>query len=128
MRLRTPSRRRVVVLAIALVFAALAVRALDSPSRLEYYRVINDRTLVVGTDVGPGAWTRVTGTAETSSTVTVAVSSFLLRPGPGPAEAIPAELTVNLGDPIGDRVVIDASTGLPVQRTDCLPPAYLAAG
>jgi hypothetical protein len=127
MRLRRLGRRRIVVLATVVVVGVLAARALDSSSRLGYYRLIDERTLIVGTDVGPGSWTRVTSMVETSSAITVAVSSFLLRPGPGTAEAIPAELTVNLRDPLGGRAVIDTSTGLPIQRTNC-PPAYFMAG
>jgi hypothetical protein len=132
MTTRPPTRRRreatvAIALAVA-VLAVLAVRALDSPSRLDYYRIVDDRTLVVGTDVGPGSWTRVTSIVETPSTITIAVGSFLIQPGPGAAEAVPLELTVDLGDPISARTVVDASTGVAIPGTRCSPPAYLAAG
>ena len=113
---------------IVLVLAVAAVRALDSASWIFYYRVVDDRTLVVGTVEGPGAWTRVTSVAETESTVTINVSSVLFRPGPGTAEGIPVETVVNLRDPIGGRTVIDGSGSTSVPRTRCLPPAYLAPG
>ena len=122
------ARRWVVVVAIGLVLAVLAVRSLDSPSWISYYRVVDERTLVVGTVAGPGAWTRVTSVIETPSTVTVTVSSLFVRVGPGTAEGVPVESTVTLHDPIAGRTVMDGSSRLPVQRTHCLPPSYLAPG
>jgi hypothetical protein len=122
------ARRWVVAVAIVLVLAVLAVRSLDSPSWIFYYRVIDERTLVVGTAPGPGAWTRVTSVIETPSTVTITVSSLFVRLGPGTSEAVAVESTATLRDPIGNRTVIDGSSGLAVQRTHCLPPSYLAPG
>ena len=113
---------------VLLVLAVVAVRALDSASWIFYYRVVDDRTLVVGTATGPGAWTRVTNVAETESTVSITVSSLLFRPGPGTSDGIPVEAEVNLRDPIGARMVIDGSSGLSVARTRCQPPAYAAPG
>ena len=127
-RLARSSRRWIVVVAIVIGLAAVAVRSLDSPSWISYYRVVDERTLVVGTVAGPGAWTRVTSVFETPSTVTITVSSLLVRLGPGTSEAVPVESTATLHDPIASRTVIDGSSGLPVQRTHCLPPAYFAPG
>ena len=121
-------RRWLVVAAVVLVLAVAAVRSLDSPSWIDYYRVVDERTLVVGTDAGPGAWTRVTSLIETPSTVTVTVSSLFVQIGPGTAAAVPVESTVILRDPIASRTVIDRTSGLPVQRTHCPPPAYFAPG
>jgi hypothetical protein len=121
-------RRRWIAVLVVLVLVVLAVRALDSASWIYYYRVIDDRTLIVGTVEGPGAWTRVTSIIETPSTITITVSSFLIRLGPGTSEGIPIESVANLTDPIGTRTVLDGSSGLPVIRTRCLPPSYLAPG
>jgi hypothetical protein len=128
MRLPRLWRRWVVVVATVLVLAVAAVRSLDSPSWIYYYRVVDERTLVVGTVTGPGAWTRVTSVIETPSTVTITVSSLLVQLGPGTAVGVPVESTAKLRDPIASRTVIDGSSGLPVQRTHCLPPAYFAPG
>jgi hypothetical protein len=84
--------------------------------------------LVAGTVTGQGAWTRVTSVTETPSTVTITVSSFLFQIGPGTAVGIPVESVVKLRDPITGRTVVDGSSGLPVVRTRCLPPAYQAPG
>ena len=118
--------RMVVVVAIVLLLAVVAVRALDSPSSISYFRAIDEHTLVVGTAAGPGAWTRVTSVVETPSTVTVTVSSLFVRLGPGTSEAVLVESSATLHDALANRTVIDGSSGLAVQRTHCLPPAYLA--
>jgi hypothetical protein len=128
MRLPRLWRRWVAVVAVVLVLAVAAVRSLDSPSWIYYYRVVDGHTLVVGTVTGPGAWTRVTSVTETPLTVTITVSSLLVQLGPGAAFGIPVESTAKLSDPIASRTVMDGSSGLPVQRTHCLPPAYFAPG
>lgn len=121
-------RRRWFVVAVVLVLVLSVVRLLDGASWIQYYRVVDDRTLVVGTSTGPGAWTRVTSVSETPSTVTITVSSLQIRLGPGTAVGVPVESVAKLDDPIDARAVIDGSSGLPVVRTTCLPPAYLAPG
>jgi hypothetical protein len=128
MRLPRLWRRWVAVVAVVLVLAVAAVHSLDSPSWIYYYRVVDERTLIVGTSAGPGAWTRVTSVIETPSTVTITVSSLVVQLGPGTAVGVNAESTAKLRDPIAGRTVIDGSSGLPVQRTHCLPPSYLAPG
>ena len=121
-------RRRWIAVAVALVVLVAAVRLLDSASWIDYYRVVDDQTLVVGTVTGRGAWTRVTNVTETPATVTIIVSSFLIQLGPGTAVGVPVEAFATLRDPIGTRTFIDGSSGLPVLRTRCLPPAYSAPG
>jgi hypothetical protein len=127
--MRLPRRwRRLIALVAVVILAVVAIRSLDSPSWIFYYRAVDDHTLVVGTVTGPGAWTRVTSVMETPSTVTITVSSLLVHIGAGTASGVPVESTATLRDPIGSRMVIDGSSGLPVQRTHCLPPAYFAPG
>src|SRR5674476_1193551 len=91
--------------------------SIDSTLSIDSYRVVDDHTLAVRIGEGPGAWTRITNIAETPSTVSVTVSSFYFRPGPGTDEAIPVDLIVTLHDRIGTRTVIDGSTGLAVPRS-----------
>lgn len=121
-------RRRWIAVAVALVLVVTAVRLMDAASWIYYYRVVDDQTLVVGTVEGPGAWTRVTSVTETPSTVTITVSSVLIRLGPGTSAGVPVESVAKLHEPIGSRTVLDGSSGLSVQRTRCLPPAYFAPG
>ena len=127
MRLPT-QRRRWIAVAVVLILVIATVRLLDGASWIYYYRVVDAQTLVVGTVTGPGAWTRVTSVTETPATVTITVSSLLIRLGAGTAVGIPVESVAKLHDPIGSRTVIDGSSGLPVLRTRCLPPAYSAPG
>jgi hypothetical protein len=60
-------RRRWITVAVVLLLVIVAVRLLDGASWIYYYRVVDDRTLVVGTITGPGAWTRVTSVIETAA-------------------------------------------------------------
>jgi hypothetical protein len=46
------------VLAMAIALGFMAFQALDSPSAIEYYRVVDERSLAVGTVSGPHAWAR----------------------------------------------------------------------
>ncbi len=126
------TRRRVrlywIAIAVLLILVVTVRPLLDSASRIYYYRVSDDRTLIVGTVTGPIAWTRVTSIVETPSTVTITVSSLSVQLGPGTALGYNVESVAKLRDPIGSRAVMDGSSGLPVQRTRCLPPIYFAPG
>lgn len=121
------SRRWVAVLAVIGVVWIVVVFGLDKPSWIYYYRVLDDHTLLVGTTTGPGAWTRVTDIAETPSTVTITVRSFLFEIGPVSGGGLPVESVATLLDHIGARTVFDGSSGLEVRRASCPPPAYFAA-
>ena len=127
MLIRRRWRRFVVVIGLIVVLVVLSFRALDHPSTIEYYRVVDDRTLSVGTAEGHNAWTRVTALDETPTTVTITVSSFLLQIGAHTADALLVETEVKLHDPIGTRSVIDGSNGMPVRRATCPPPSYFAS-
>ena len=127
MTIRAHPGRWLILAALSLVVIGTFL-LLNRPSWIFYYRVDGDQTLVVGTLSAEGAWTRVTNVTETDASVTITVSSFLFRLGFDPADAVPIESTVTLARPIGERVVIDGSSGLAVRRTSCLPPAYFAPG
>ncbi len=119
-------RRWLVVGLVALLVVFAAYRVLDSPTWIYYYRVLDDRTLVVGTVSGPGASTRVTDVTETPSTATIIVRSLFIQLGPATGGGTPYESVAKLHDPLGSRTVIDGSSGLPVQRANCPPPAVFA--
>ncbi len=112
--------------AVVLVFVVGAARLLDSPSSIFYYRVVDDRTLLVGTVSGAGATVRVTTLAETPTTVTITVSSFNVQLGPGTGAGTPYESVASLREPVGVRTVIDGSSGSPVRPATCPPPAVFA--
>jgi hypothetical protein len=117
------------ILAAAVVaFVLIAVRAVDRPVRIDYYRVNAPNAIVVGVATGPRSWTRVVGVTETRSTVTITVSSVDFRWGPGTAYAVQVEVTVKLHDPLGDRPVLDGTDGKVAVRTGCPPPLYVAPG
>jgi hypothetical protein len=122
--------RRWATLALAAFSAGLLMLlvygALDSPTHIYYYRVLDERTLAVGTVSGPGARVRVTDVAETPTTVTITVRSFLIRLGPGSTGGVSYESEAKLREPLGRRSVIDASSGQPVERANCPPPAVFA--
>jgi len=122
-----PRRRRLwVALGVVLVLALVSIRSLDRPTSIDYYRVVGDRTLVIGVVSGPGTWTRPTTIDEAADKVTLEVSS-LTAPLPGYGDDA-IEITVTLHEPIGSRPVVDAHSGQVVPRTRCLPPAFLAPG
>ena len=110
----------------AVVLAFVGYSSLDRPAWIYYYRVVDDRTLLLGTINGPGANVRVTNVAETAQTVTVTVSAFFFQLGPSTSEGYSYESAATLKAPLGSRAVIDASSGLPVQRATCPPPSYFA--
>ncbi len=119
-------RRWVVVVALVVVIVFTAYHLLDSATRIDYYRVVDEHTLLLGTISGQGANVRVTNVTEASTAVTVTVTTFFLQLGPSTAEGYPYESVAKLQDPLGSRAVIDGSNGLQVQRATCPPPAYFA--
>jgi hypothetical protein len=101
-------------------------RVLDRPAWIYYYRVVDDRTVLLGTINGPGANVRVTSVVEAAAYVTITVSAFFFELGPSTGEGYAYESSATLVDPLGNRAVIDGSSGLPVQRATCPPPSYFA--
>ena len=112
------------VLVVAVAF--IAYSSLDRPSWIHYYRLVDDHTLLLGTESGPGANVRVTNVSETQQAVTITVSSFFFQLGPSTDEGYDYESEAKLVDPLGTRFVIDGSSGLPVKRANCAPPSVFA--
>ena len=125
--MRVPRLRlRWIAAAVVLVLVVAAVRLLDSATWIDYYRVVDHQTLLVGTVSGEGATVRVTNVTEAPTTVTITVSTFYFQLGPGTSVGIPYESVAKLQEPLGSRTVIDGSSGLPVQRATCPPPSVFA--
>lgn len=103
-------------LLIVLLWLLLVVK--EYPSRIQSYRVVDERTIVVQANAPKRGWTRVDNVAETSTAVRVTIKSLDLLPGPGTALGISVELTVRLDQPLGDRVVQDGD-GIPVVNPLC---------
>ena len=108
-------RGRWIVVIAVLALALGSWRLADQGAPIHSYRTVNDRTLVVTTVTGSWTWTRVTSVVESSASVTIAVSS-ISAPLAGFGDDI-QELSVTLHDPLGNRTVIDATSGLPIPRT-----------
>src|SRR3954466_2977186 len=75
-------RRRWIALGVVVLLTFVSVRSLDRSAPIFYFRVVNDRTLVLGSVSGPGTWTRPTRLEEGADTVTLGVNS-LTAPLPG---------------------------------------------
>ncbi len=103
--------RLVLVLAVGFGLGA-CVFGFERSETISYYREIRPEMLGIVTSNGAGDWTHVTRVVETSSTVTVDVSSWNLPHLPSGSAAEWLELTVSLASPLGDRSVIDGSSGL----------------
>jgi hypothetical protein len=114
------------VAALVLAAGAGVFVALDRPDPIDYYRLVGDRTIVVGSITGRGAWTRVSSVTETPTSVVVAVRSFDIPFVPRAEGGLPIEYVVTLDSPLGDRTVLDASTGGAVPEAKCLGPTPFA--
>ena len=120
-------RRRWIVLAIVAVLVFTAYRMLDARSTIDYYRVVDPQTLMVGTGEGarcvdPGHQRR-----RDASDGPITVDVLLVPARPKHGEGVSASNSVaHLQAPLGDRTVIDGSTGLAVQRATCPPPSISA--
>src|ERR1035437_902851 len=128
-------RRRWLVLSTILfvVFCLIGVAACtilvtDRAVRIDYYRVADQHTLVVGAETDTSSWTRVTSVVETATTVTITVKGLEapIRNGTGGGQGV--EFIVKLRDPIGSRTVVDGSRGQVVDFTRCLQPVPLRQG
>jgi hypothetical protein len=109
---------------VVAVVVALALRQLDRPQPIYAYRVIDARTIGIETETGSAMWSRVTSVTETESSVTVTVSAFGGLPS---NTGQTTELRVELKAPLGDRSVIDGTTGKAVAVTNC-PQSMWAQG
>ena len=127
------SRRRWIVPSTILIVVfcligttACTVLATDRAMPIDYYRVVDQHTIVVGAETDSSSWTtRVTSVVEAAATVTVTVRELPspLWNGAGGGQGI--EFVVKLRDPLGSRTVVDGSSGEVVAFTRCLPPTTM---
>lgn len=97
-----------VVVATGLVIVGgTYVAAGGAPVRVDSYRLARDSTIVVEAERGTGDWVRLTDLEESDTQVRVTVKRvsipFFGRTGVG----IPVYFTIDLEQPLGDRVVED---------------------
>ena len=111
MRIPMPGRRWLVVVVVLVLVVVATIHFLDRPNSIEFYRLIDQQTIGLETSAGPGSWTRVTSLVETPSSVTVIVSTIEISFGPGADVRGFVEATAKLSSPLGDRVVVDGSSG-----------------
>ena len=107
----------IVLVVVALVLGSLGF-LLDSAAPVDFFKIGDGNSLLLGVGTGPSLSTRVTAVMETDTSVTVTVRS-IRAPLPSTGEQV-TDVSVTLGRPLGDRTVIDASSGLAV--LDCTPP------
>jgi hypothetical protein len=106
--------------------AACTILVDDRAVRIDYYRVVDQQTLVVGAETDNRSWTtRVTNVVETATTVTITVRELQAPIWNGTGGGQGLELLVKLRDPIGSRTVVDGSRDQLVDYTRCLPPTTM---
>lgn len=97
----------VVLVAVAGLGAGFWIlRPGGSPLAINYYRVVDEDTLIIGTDGRRNAEVRVTRVIETPDSVEIVVQPFdHLRFGFSAEVTYPIELTVDLDEPLANRAV-----------------------
>ena len=106
--------RRNLAIAVLIVVVLLGgyVALTFRPQQVVFYRVANDRTLVVQAQAGLLLWPHLSGLIETATQVSVTVSGIGI---PAPTVEGLYDVTVVLAQPLGDRTVIDGNSGERVQ-------------
>jgi hypothetical protein len=99
-------------LAVALVVLGVGLLAQNSTvlvPDMDFYVLVNERTIAVRVAVAPCSWTRVTDVAETPTESRVKVETLPCPiPGPSTSELAARDLTVSLAADLATRVVRDA--------------------
>ena len=89
------------------VIGIVLFRPGSQPMGLDYYRMLDEDTIVIGLIGGESADARVTDVSETDDTVTITVRLFTTSFGLTNEVGLPVELQVDLERPLGDRKVFD---------------------
>ena len=93
------------------VLSLATLRLLYQPVALQSYRILDPQALVVRGFAGATARTNLSDVTETVSTVSIRVDAFTFELGPSTAQGHALDVVVHLDAPLGDRTVIDGSTG-----------------
>ena len=101
------------ILLAPLLFVAACVAVANGPADIRSYRLADDRTLVLNLETNPVVWVGVTGVEERADSVVISTREFDLVGLPSCCGQI-HEATVHLRDPLRDRQVIDAASGMKV--------------
>jgi hypothetical protein len=100
-------------IAVLIVAGFLLFRPGGPPAFIDYYRIVDEDTIVIGTGGGNDEETRVTDVVESDERVTITARSFTTNFGMGNDLGIPIELEVELDAPLGDRGVFDPHHEVP---------------
>jgi hypothetical protein len=109
--------RRLVLVALAALVAVAIVRSAVRPTFIGGFRQIDDYNIALQVLGASPTWRSITELTETASEVTLGVSEIgMLQLGAGFGDERIGYVLVSLGDPLGNRQVIDAATGAAILR------------
>ena len=108
--------RLLVAAVVAFVVLAIVRLGVIRPAYVGGYRVIDDYNIALQVIGASPTWRGLTEHTETGSTVTVAVSHITFEFGAGPGDERIAYVAVRLSEPLGNRQVIDATSGTAIPR------------
>lgn len=109
-------RRRLLLVAAVAVIGFAAVRLAVRPVHVSGYQQIDDYNIALEVIGASPTWRGVTEHAETPSEVVLGVSQISFQVGAGFGDERIAYVAIRLRDPLGERVVVDASTGTAITR------------
>jgi hypothetical protein len=110
-------RRRLLLVGAAALVALAVVRLAVRPTFVGGYRGIDDYNIALQVLGASPTWRGITEQTETASEVTVGVSEIsMLQFGAGFGDERIGYVVVSLRDPLADRQVVDASTGVAIPR------------
>jgi hypothetical protein len=110
-------RRRLVLVAVAALVAFAIVSSAVGPTFIGGFRQIDDYNIALQVLGASPTWRSITELTETASEVTLRVSEIgMLQLGAGFGDERIGYVLVSLRDPLGDRQVIDATTGAAIPR------------
>jgi len=98
------------VLAAVVVVWRVAIGK-DYAASIAGYSLVDSRTLVVEAVAGHESWCRLRGVAESSAEVQVSAICLDWLSLPGTADGVFHALTIQLAVPLGDRRIVDCSSG-----------------
>jgi hypothetical protein len=115
-RAQTWGERRIPLKWIALsplVLVAACMAVANGPTTIVSYQLADERTLILNLETNPTIWFGVTGVEDRPDAVVLSTREIDLVGLPG--FGLTRQATIQLSEPLGTRLVIDAGTGLPVR-------------